>query len=170
MSMNKYPLSFVWAEDLTGGIGYQGQLPWHFPADLAHFKTVTMGKTIVMGGRTWRAIGRALPGRTSVVLTRQPLTVPGVMVVHDEAQLHQVIAERRQLEPVAIIGGATLFALLQAQVDVLERTVIEATYPSDTKMPKLDEQAWTLVNQTTLIEHGVKLRFETWHRLDVEQN
>lgn len=92
------------------------------------------------------------------------------MVVHDEAQLHQVIAERRQLEPVAIIGGATLFALLQAQVDVLERTVIEATYPSDTKMPKLDEQAWTLVNQTTLIEHGVKLRFETWHRLDVKEN
>ena len=75
-------VSIVVAMDENGGIGHQGQLPWHLPDDLRHFKQLTLGKPIVMGRKTWDSIGRALPGRHNIVVSRQPgLALPGATVV-----------------------------------------------------------------------------------------
>src|SRR5262245_55174192 len=76
-------ITIVVAADESGGIGIHGQLPWHLPADLKRFKALTMGKPIIMGRRTWDSIGRPLPGRHSIVVTRNhSLAIEGATVVH----------------------------------------------------------------------------------------
>jgi dihydrofolate reductase len=120
-------------------IGLDGRMPWHLPAELKHFKQATMGKTIVMGRKTWQAIGRPLPGRQNVVISRNPAYLArGVDLV---GSLDEAI-EVSQSDEVMIIGGGQLYeqALPLAQRMLL--TLIDIEPQADTWFPDWDEDEW----------------------------
>jgi dihydrofolate reductase len=117
-------------------IGRDNGLPWRLPEDLKHFKTVTMGKPVLMGRKTYESIGKPLPGRTNLVLTRDTdWEAQGVVVVHS-------IAEGLQGDEVAGIGGAEIFQLLIPLAARIYLTRIEADIPGDTVFPPLDYSQW----------------------------
>jgi dihydrofolate reductase len=131
----------------NGVIGRDGGLPWHLPADLRHFKAVTLGKPIVMGRRTFKSIGRPLPGRHNIVLTRGDWTADGVTVV---AGLPAALGAAGAGE-VAIIGGATVYAAALPLVGRVYLTEVHATPAGDTVLPAFDPAAWV---ETTRDDHA----------------
>ena len=121
-------------------IGNKNQLPWHLPADFAHFKAVTMGKPIVMGRKTFESIGKPLPGRTNIVLSRDSDTCfeGAVCVTSFELALAIVSDE----EEVMIIGGSTIYEILLPQVNRLYLTYVDGDFEGDTWFPGFDENQW----------------------------
>jgi len=133
-------VSLVVATDQRGAIGRAGGLPWHLPDDLRRFKALTLGKPVVMGRKTWDSIGRPLPGRHNLVITRQAgLDLPGATVV---ASLEQALAAAGDVPEVCVIGGAEVFRQALRQVDVVHLTRVHATVAADTYLPPLDAAAW----------------------------
>jgi dihydrofolate reductase len=133
-------VSFVVAMARNHVIGRDNALPWRLPEDLQHFKAVTWGKPILMGRKTYESIGKALPGRTNLVLTRdRDWKAPGVAVVHslDEALEH--VAPAPEL---ACIGGAEVFRLLMPLASRIHLTRIDADIPGDTVFPPIDPSEW----------------------------
>ncbi|MGZ3456881.1 MAG: dihydrofolate reductase [Archangium sp.] len=123
-------------------IGKNSALPWRLPADLQRFKQLTMGHTLIMGRKTYESIGRPLPGRTTLVVTRQPDYAPeGVQVAHS---LEQALEQARGDE-VFIAGGADLYRQAMDRVQRLYLTRIERAYEGDTFFPELDLSGWRLV-------------------------
>lgn len=140
-------ITMVVARAGNGVIGRDGGLPWHLPADLRHFKAVTMGKPIVMGRRTFESIGRPLPGRHNIVLTRGDWTADGVTVVAD---LAAALAAAGGGE-VAIIGGATVYAAALPLVRRVHLTEVHAEPAGDTILPSFDPAIWI---ETTRDDHA----------------
>lgn len=125
-------------------IGKDNTLPWRLPADLKRFKQLTMGHTLVMGRKTYESIGRPLPGRTMVVLTRQKDYAPeGVRVAHS---LEQALELARGGE-VFIAGGADLYQQTLERLGRLYLTRIERDYAGDTFFPEVDLSGWRLVEE-----------------------
>jgi len=125
-------------------IGYQGKMPWHLPADLKHFKQITMGHTIVMGRKTYDSIGKPLPGRNNIVLSTQKDFLPEqITVVH---HIHDIL--NRTTEDLYIIGGANLYTQFLPMADRLYLTEIEAEYTGDTFFPTIDQQDWKTIEAT----------------------
>jgi dihydrofolate reductase len=126
----------------NGVIGREGGLPWRLPADLQRFKALTLGKPVLMGRRTFESIGRALPGRHNIVLTRRRSDVaplPGVTVVHDwEAAL----AAAGDAAEIMVIGGAEIYAMALPHADRIELTRVHATIDGDTHFPAIDAERW----------------------------
>jgi dihydrofolate reductase len=122
----------VYARAANGVIGRDGALPWHLPADLRHFKALTMAKPMIMGRKTFASFPAPLPGRRHIVLTRDPAwSAPGAEVAHTpEAALALAGAG-----DVAVIGGAEVFALFEARATRIEMTEIHAEFAGDTMMP-----------------------------------
>ncbi|HWJ04585.1 MAG TPA: dihydrofolate reductase [Steroidobacteraceae bacterium] len=136
-------VSIVVALDERNAIGHAGTLPWRLPEDLKRFKTLTFGKPIVMGRRTWDSIGKPLPGRHNIVVTRQRgLELPGATVV---ASLDEALRAAGDVPEVCIIGGAEIYRLALPLTDVLHVTRVHATVAADTWFPQLDPAAWTEV-------------------------
>lgn len=128
-------------------IGRAGGLPWERTGDLAHFKTLTMGHVLVMGRRTYESIGRPLPGRTSVVVTRQPdwSAGDGVVVCPD---VESALARAAQLDPeVFVIGGAEVFAATMPVADRLVLTHVAQAPEGDTWFPEVDWSRWREVSR-----------------------
>ena len=124
-------------------IGQGGRMPWHLPADLKHFKAVTLGHPVVMGRRTFDSIGRALPGRRNVVISRSKPDLPdGVMLAHglDEALEACAGAER-----VMVIGGGEIYAQAMPLADFLELTLIDAAIDGDTHFPYFSLRNWAVL-------------------------
>lgn len=118
-------------------IGYQGKMPWHLPADLKHFKKITLNKPIVMGRKTFESIGRALPHRRNIVITRdKAFMAPGIEVVHD---LPAALALVSGSPEVMIIGGGELYQQAIKIADHLYLTLIDAEFPGDTFFPAYEE-------------------------------
>ncbi|WP_286887431.1 dihydrofolate reductase [Aneurinibacillus sp. UBA3580] len=142
-------ISIVVAMDRNRVIGKENRLPWHLPADLKHFKNLTMGHVIVMGRKTHEAIGRPLPGRTNVVLTQNPDYRAEECVV-----LHSVdeVLTRFKGEPIDVIGGAQIIKLFLPYVDTLHLTIIEASFEGDVYFPEIDITEWKLVSK----QKGIK--------------
>ncbi|MGB0680656.1 MAG: dihydrofolate reductase, partial [Polyangiales bacterium] len=139
-----------------GVIGHQGRLPWHYPEDLRHFRTQTLGHAIVMGARTWQSIGRPLPGRNNIVLSRGPAqAVAGVTWRHTLADALSV-AWQSDSTP-RIIGGATLYAQALPLVTELIVTHIDADHPGDCHFPAVDWDAWRCVSEVA--SHAAPLRY-----------
>lgn len=114
-------------------IGKDNQMPWHLPADFAWFKRCTMGKPVVMGRKTYQSIGRPLPGRTNIVISRDSsLSIEGVTVV---ASIEQALAAAGDVEEVMIIGGGSIYQRCLAQADKLYLTFINAKVEGDTQFP-----------------------------------
>ena len=121
-------------------IGKDNQLPWHLPADLKHFKETTMGKPILMGRKTWESIGRPLPGRTNIVVTRdENYDAPGCVVVHSIEAAMQAASPQ---EEVMVIGGAEFYRQVLPRADCIYLTRINEDFEGDTLFPELDSSEW----------------------------
>jgi dihydrofolate reductase len=133
-------VTLVVAADRRGVIGRDGALPWHLPDDLKRFKARTMGKPIIMGRRTWDSIGKPLPGRHNIVITRRPsLVLEGATVV---GSLEAALRAAGAVPEVCVIGGAEIFRLALPAATSVELTVVEAEVGGDTFMPPLDAADW----------------------------
>jgi dihydrofolate reductase len=125
-------LVFIFARAANGVIGREGDLPWHLPADLKRFKSLTMGKPMIMGRKTFESFPRPLPGRRHIVLTRdRTWYAEGAEVVHS---VEEALATAGSGE-VAVIGGAEIYALLLDKATRMELTEIHAAYEGDTVIP-----------------------------------
>jgi dihydrofolate reductase len=121
-------------------IGADGRIPWHLPNELRLFKSLTMGHHIVMGRKTYESIDRLLPGRTTVIVTRQrDYAVPGAIVAHS---IDEALAACAGDEEIFVIGGADLFRETLPLADRLYLTVVDAEPAGDTFMPEIDMSAW----------------------------
>jgi len=121
-------------------IGRDNQLPWHLPADLQHFKRVTMGKPILMGRLTYESIGKPLPGRRNVVITRDTaFAAPGCEVVNS---IEAALAAVADVEEVMVIGGASFYHQMLPQADRLYLTFIDADFDGDAWFPQWDAGEW----------------------------
>jgi dihydrofolate reductase len=121
-------------------IGADDRIPWHLPNELKLFKGLTMGHHIVMGRRTYESINRLLPGRTTVIVTRQPdYAVHGALVVHSVAE---ALEAARSDDEVFVIGGAELFRETLPIADRIYLTVVDAEPAGDTFMPEFDMSEW----------------------------
>ena len=135
-------VSLVVAADEEGGIGRGGGLPWHLPADLKHFRALTMGKPVIMGRRTWESIGRPLPERRNVVVSRQPsLQVPGCEVAGSLDDALRLVDDAAEA---CVIGGAEIYRLALPLADLIHLTRVHARVEADTFLPPLDPREWRL--------------------------
>ena len=132
--------SLVVAVARNGVIGRDNALPWRLPADLAHFKRVTMGRPIVMGRRTYESIGKPLPGRKNIVVTHnREYSAPGCTVVNS---LEEAWRAAEGADEVCVIGGTTLFEETLADADVIHLTDVQADVEGDTFFPRFDRGEW----------------------------
>ncbi|MCW8109304.1 type 3 dihydrofolate reductase [Alteromonas ponticola] len=118
-------------------IGAENTMPWHLPADLAHFKRVTMGKPVIMGRKTYQSIGKALPGRPNIVISRDPHFKPNdasVVPSPDDALDMAVTLPTRDQE-IMIIGGGTIYQSFLSEAETLYLTFIDTEVAGDTKFP-----------------------------------
>jgi len=133
-------LSLIWAMDRNRLIGRNNALPWKLPADMIWFKKNTMGKPILMGRKTYESIGRPLPGRTNLILTRQSdLHIDGCIVVHSLAEAQAAVPKTKEI---MIMGGAEIYALLINQADRLYITEIDEAFEGDAWFPEFDRNDW----------------------------
>ncbi|HHP5489799.1 TPA: type 3 dihydrofolate reductase [Aeromonas veronii] len=123
-------------------IGKDNQMPWHLPADLAHFKRVTLGKPVLMGRKTFESIGRPLPGRRNLVISRNPgYQAEGIEVVGSiEAAL--ALLAGSSVEELMVIGGGHLYAEMLPSADCLYLTQIDLAVEGDTRFPAFDDGQW----------------------------
>jgi len=139
--MQKY-LTLIAAMGANRAIGLNGRMPWHLPAELQHFKRTTMGKALVMGRKTWQAIGRPLPGRQNIVVSRSAgFTAVGADVC---GSLDAAIESARS-EEIMVIGGGQLYALALPRARRMILTLIEVAPKADTWFPEWSEQHWQKV-------------------------
>lgn len=129
-------------------IGSGGRLPWHLPADLRHFKRTTLGKPVVMGRKTHESIGKPLPDRTNIVVTRNfDYRAPGCLVA---ASLDQAVDAAGDAEEIMIIGGAELYRQALPLSRRLYLTCIDAVFEGDTWFPEFHGAEWRTVDKTDL--------------------
>ncbi len=161
-------VSLIVAMARNGVIGRDGGLPWHLPEDLRHFKELTLGKPIIMGRLTHESIGRPLPGRTNIVISRNPAhDAPGCVVVTSLADAIKHAATLVGVDgEVMVIGGAQIYREALPRADRLYLTRVEVDAEGDTVFPELDASDWLLVSSSTHSSPaaGLDYRLETWAR------
>lgn len=134
-------ISLIAAVDENRGLGKDNHLLCHLPADLKHFKQLTLGKPIIMGRKTFDSIGKALPGRLNIVLSKQSILIDGVTVVHS---LNEALELVDGVPEIMIIGGSTLFEQTLPMAHYIYLTVIHHQFKADVFFPELDMTAWIL--------------------------
>ncbi|NHM29240.1 dihydrofolate reductase [Bacillus sp. C11] len=144
-------ISFIWAMDEERAIGKNNQLPWYLPEDLKFFKRVTMGHPIAMGRKTHESIGRALPGRENIIITRNKgYKSEGCTVFYS---VEDFVAYSRQIEDeIFVIGGAEIFKETFEYADKLYLTMIDYRFGGHTFFPEFNLSEWKLVSN----EKGIK--------------
>ena len=171
--MTKLPLTIVVAVARNGVIGDGHGLLWRLPSDLRHFKAVTMGKPMIMGRKTFESIGKPLPGRQTLVVTRDSaFAAAGVHVAHslDAAlALAETLGRQMGAEEIILAGGGDLYAQLLDQADRIKLTQIDLDVTGLTQFPAIDPTKWREIQR----EEGVKtagdeacFRFVTYERCD----
>lgn len=158
-------LGLVWAQSTSGVIGRGGDIPWRVPEDLAHFKQITMGHTVVMGRRTWDSLParmRPLPGRRNVILSRRTgLAVDGAEVV---GSLEQALTE----PDTWVIGGGEVYALALPHAARCEVTEVDIDLPrddNDALAPVLDRTWQGATGEWQVSRSGLRYRFHSYTRL-----
>jgi dihydrofolate reductase len=138
-------ISLIAALDEAGGIGKEGRLPWHLRADLQRFKRLTLGHPVIMGRKTYETIRRPLPGRTNLVITRQPdYQAQGCQVVHSLAEA-LAIAENASEPEAFVIGGGEIFAKAMPLADRLYLTYVQTRAGCDVFFPAFAGDDWKAV-------------------------
>jgi dihydrofolate reductase len=139
-------IAIVVAMDTNGLIGRDNGLPWHLPADLQHFKQITMGRPILMGRKTHESIGRPLPGRTNIVITRDAgYQAAGCVVVNSIDAALQAAGEQ---DEIMVIGGAEFYRQVLPRTDTIYLTRIHETFTGDTFFPELSAADWREVERS----------------------
>jgi len=127
-------------------IGRAGKLPWRLPAELQHFKSVTMGKPIIMGRKTFESIGRPLPGRTNIIVTRQAdFVAEGTLTASDFIAAKarcEAIARNDGVDEIMVIGGGEIYTLAMPYARRIYLTEVQADIDGDTMFPELDPTVW----------------------------
>ncbi len=157
-------ITLVAAVSRNGIIGRDGALPFRLPDDLARFKALTLGKTVVMGRKTFASIGRALPGRVNLVLTRTLEAVPGCTVV---GSVEHALAAAGDIPELCVIGGEAVYAAFLPRADRLELTRVDADVEGDARFPSFDAGAFRVVADTSHpadARHAWPFRFVTYVR------
>lgn len=158
-------ISLIVAMAQNGVIGRENSLPWRLPADLKRFRSFTLGKPIIMGRKTFESIGRPLPDRTNLVLTRDPGWVAhGVIVVHS---LAEALAQADAIEELVAIGGAEVYRLLLPLARRMYLTHVQADVAGDITFPEFDSTQWADIDcssQPADEEHAYPLTFVTLER------
>ena len=146
-------------------IGRENRLPWHLPADLRHFRELTMGHAVIMGRKTWESLPdkfRPLPGRQNIVVTRNPdYAAPGAQIVHS---LDDALKTARGSEAF-VIGGAELYRSAMRLADRLQLTEIDADYAGDTWFPVRDTAAWREAGREAGKADGLAYAFVRYDRI-----
>jgi len=138
--MHRPTLSLIWAMDSKRLIGCDNALPWKLPADMAWFKKNTMGKAILMGRKTYESIGRPLPDRNNLILSRQQgLQIEGCTVINT---IDEALAAASSAEEIMVMGGAEIYTLLFEQADRLYITEIDGEFEGDAWFPDFDPSQW----------------------------
>lgn len=164
------PLSLIAALAQNRVIGVDNSMPWHLPGDFKFFKATTLGKPIIMGRKTWDSLGRPLPGRLNIVVSRQTGLVLEGAEVYPSLDAALVRAEEWALEQGAselmLIGGAQLYAQGLEQADRLYLTRVALNPEGDAWFPEFDEQQWKRVSEVPNPPEGDKpaYSFEVWER------
>ena len=164
--MNPAPtITLIVAVADSGVIGRDNTLPWHLPEDLRRFKRLTMGKPIVMGRKTFESIGKPLPGRQNIVVTRDPnYPRDGIQVVHDvEGTLHAA----GNAPEIMVIGGAELFRTWLPRAWRIHLTRVHGNIAGDVMWPALDDREWQVVERETHAadeRHAYAMTFEVWEK------
>ncbi|MFM4803477.1 type 3 dihydrofolate reductase [Aeromonas bivalvium] len=150
-------------------IGLDNQMPWHLPADLAHFKRVTLGKPVLMGRKTFESIGRPLPGRRNLVISRNAgFTAPGIEVFSSIEDALTTLTEGEAPAELMVIGGGHLYAQLLPRADRLYLTHIDLAAEGDTRFPEYEGPQWRCIEQETHqpdARNPHSYRFETLERI-----
>lgn len=156
-------LAMIVAASENNVIGVDGDLPWHLSADLKRFKKLTMGHHMIMGRKTFDSIGRLLPGRTTVIVTRQAdYQFEGAKIAHSVEQAVELAKE----DPCPfIVGGAQIYSAAMPLVDRLFLTRVHSEIEGDTFLPEVDWSAWTLESSEKGSEE-VEFTFEDYVRND----
>ena len=143
-------VSLIVAVSRNGVIGLNNQLPWHLPEDLKYFKSVTMGKPLIMGRKTFDSIGRPLPGRTNIVITRDPeWHAEGVQIAQTLLQamtLARLACADAQAEEIMVIGGEQIYRMCLEKADRLYLTQVDAEVEGDAFFPEIDLKVWHQVD------------------------
>ena len=168
---NALPVSLIVAATRNQVIGLENQMPWHLPADLRYFKQCTLGKPIIMGRKTWESLGRPLPGRLNIVISRQAdVALAGAEVFADLAsaiERGQAWAAQQGVDEVMVIGGGQIYQQAIAFAQRVYLTRIELELEGDTFFPVLDAEDW---QQTSAETHPAQdtepgYTFEVWQRI-----
>ncbi len=157
-------LALIAAVARNGVIGVNNALPWRLPDDLRYFKALTLGHPIVMGRKTWESLPGLLPGRTSVVITRDPAyRAEGATVVHS---LEEALAVSAETDEIFVVGGADLYAQALPRADRLYLTEIQADYAGDARFPAFQRDAFREVSrEVRRAESGLEYHFVVYDRL-----
>ena len=145
------PVALIAAVAANGVIGADNAMPWHLPSDFAHFKRTTMGKPLIMGRRTFESIGRPLPGRTTIVVTRrQGYRPPGAHVAHslpEALELAQNVAADTHVGEVMVAGGGEIYREAMPHAQRLYVTHVDLSPAGDTVFPVIDPGMWREAGQ-----------------------
>lgn len=163
-------IQIVVARAENGVIGRDGDMPWRLPSDLKHFKAATLDAPVIMGRKTFQSIGRPLPGRANIVISRTGFQADGVEVFATlEAAIARAcdIAAQAGAKKISVIGGGEIYRQAMEVADELLITEVQADIDGDTVFPTLDSQVWQQVSLTDPVQaekdsHSV--RFGVWRR------
>lgn len=164
------PLALIAALAANRVIGLDNRMPWHLPADLKHFKSLTLGKPIIMGRKTWDSLGRPLPGRLNLVVSRQAgLQLAGAEVFADLATAlarADQWASEQGVDELMLIGGGQLYEQALPLAKRLYLTRIDAEPDGDAFFPLFDAGSWQLVQREAhpALDDAPGYAFETWSR------
>ena len=140
-------LHLIYARARNGVIGKDNQMPWHLPEDLAHFKRVTLGQPVIMGRKTFESIGKPLPNRTSIVISRQAdLQIDGAIIAHS---VEEAILKAKSItrEDIYIVGGAEIYALSLPLADQILVTQLHDIFEGDAYFPKIPTETFEVTEK-----------------------
>ena len=139
-------ISIVCAMSKNYVLGNNNQLPWHLPADLRHFKEITLGKPVIMGRKTYDSIGKPLPNRRNIVISRDPnLIIPGCEIVHSLDTAIQLAGNEQEI---MIIGGGNIFMQTLPLAQRMYLTIINQDFVGDAYFPQWNETEWKIVERS----------------------
>lgn len=138
-------VSLIVAMDRKRGIGINGKLPWHLSSDLRNFKSVTMGSALIMGRKTYESIGRPLPGREMIVISRNPAYQASGCTIMPSLDEALDFAHKRGDHEVFVIGGGEMFRQALPRADRIYLTLVDAETVADTYFPELNMDEWNII-------------------------
>lgn len=154
-----YFISLVAAAAANNVIGDGEKMPWHIPEDLKHFKTVTSGKPVIMGRKTYESIGRPLPGRTNIIITRDKnWRCDGVLIVHDLQTAIDAgvsVSSAATSKELCVIGGGTIYQQFLSKASLIYLTRINKNFNGSAHFPEISPEEWSCVSSEKLVSENM---------------